>query len=131
VNAGRRTDPRPRATAYRKEEILYPELQSELFIYFPLSPKATVAHTHCSPVSSPQDSFHKLERRRVQQTLRYVCISAVTVQWPQETGPERLTCTPRLAQALAANSRQMLYLIPFQVLLREWDVWLDQTNFVT
>lgn len=55
------------------------------------------------------------------------CISVVTVQRPQETGTERLTCTPRLAWALAANTRQMLYLIPFKVLLHEWDAWLDQT----
>lgn len=35
------------------------------------------------------------------------------------------------AQALAANMRQMIYLIPFEVLLHEWDVLLDNTNVVT
>lgn len=29
------------------------------------------------------------------------------------------------------HAREMLHLIHFKVLLHEWDVWLDQTNFVT
>lgn len=61
----------------------------------------------------------------------YICTSALTILWPRETGTERLTCSPRLAQALAANTRQTIYLISFKVLLQEWEVWLDQTNFVT
>lgn len=60
-----------------------------------------------------------------------VCTSALTIRWPQETGTERLTCSPRLAQALATNMRQMIYLISFKVLLHEWEVWLDQANFMT
>lgn len=114
-----------------RKGFLYPELQSALFIYFPLSPKATLARARCSPVSSLQDSFHKVERRGIQLTPRYICISGVTVRWPQETGTERLTCTPCFGQAPAANMRQVVSLIPFKVLLRECDVWLDQTNFVT
>lgn len=124
-------DPVPAPLLTGRKGFLYPELQSALLIYFPLSPKATLAQAHCCPVSSLQDGFHKLERRQICQTLCYVGTSALTILWPQETGTERLTCSPRLAQALAANTRQMIYLISFKVLLHEWEVWLDQTNFVT
>lgn len=61
--------PAPQLTG--RKGFLYPELQSVLFIYFPLSPKATLARTHCSPVSSLQDGFHKLERRRIQPMLHF------------------------------------------------------------
>lgn len=58
-----------------RKGFLYPELQSALFIYFPLSPKATLARAHCCPVSSLQDGFHKLERRQICQTLLHLYFS--------------------------------------------------------
>lgn len=102
-----------------------------VFIHFPLSPKATLAQANCSLVSSLRDGFHKLERRQICQTPHDVCTSALTIPWPQETGTERLTCGLHFAQALAANMRQIIYLISFKVLLRKWKFWLDHANFVT
>lgn len=43
------------AAACRKEGIFISWAAVRAFIYFPLSPKATLAHTHCSPLSSLQE----------------------------------------------------------------------------
>lgn len=80
-----------------------------LLFTFPVLPK--LPWLKLTAVSSLQDRFHKLERRQICQTPCYVCTSAPTIQRPQETGTERLTCSPHLAQALAANMRQTS--IPF------------------
>lgn len=114
--------PAPRLTG--RKGFLYPESCSLCFLFtFPSLPKPPWLALTALLFPAFRMAFTSWKGDEFSQC----CISVVTVQRPQETGTERLTCTPRLAWALAANTRQMLYLIPFKVLLHEWDAWLDQT----
>lgn len=86
--------PRPAPLLTGRKGFLYPELQFMLFIYFPLRPEATLDWAPCSPISSLQDGFHELERRRDGQTRCCTCLSVVMVRWPQETGTADLHPSP-------------------------------------
>lgn len=121
MSTGRRPVPVPAPLLTGRKGFLYPELQSVLSIYFLLSPRAILASAHCCPVYSLQDGFHGLERRRVQQTPHYICISAVDIADRHREAD--LHSSPYMA--LAANTRQIL---PLKYgYMKETLGWIRQT----